>query len=383
VYYANRIFAIAALLVIAIAGIFSIRLGIADQAFRRQTPEGVARALRILPDNANYLMMRALQLDYDGADTTSLFERAAHVNPLSSAPRIRLGLAAETRGDLAAAEKWLLDAARVDRQFEPRWTLANFYFRSGRRNEFWKWMRAALEVSYGDRRLAYELCWRMTQDPDEIATRGIPAQHDVLATYIIYVMGEHHEAVGKAAMSLAALHNHEDVSLLEGACDQLIADGKVVEARELWARLGRQGAGLITDGEFQTEPSGHGFDWRPAHSQGITHLQVSGASRVLLSGTQPESCELLRRYVALEPGKWYSLRWEARTRDFSSPTGIKWSAGTAMGALEKAEDWRDGAVEFKAMTNLMPLVLEYHRPTGRARAEGWIELRKVSLVEKR
>jgi len=72
VYYANRIFAITALLVIAIAAIFSIRLALADQAFRRQTPEGVARALRILPDNASYLMLRALQLDYDGADSTSL-----------------------------------------------------------------------------------------------------------------------------------------------------------------------------------------------------------------------------------------------------------------------------------------------------------------------
>jgi hypothetical protein len=147
--------------------------------------------------------------------------------------------------------------------------------------------------------------------------------------------------------------------------------------------LGRHGAGLITDGDFRTEPSGHGFDWRPAHPKGIADMQVSGALRVLLSGTQPESCELLRQYVALEPGKWYSLRWEARTRDLPSPTGIRWSAGAAMAAVEKAEDWRNGAVEFKAMTNLMPVVIEYHRPTGQARAEGWIELRKVSLVEKR
>src|SRR4029079_15733325 len=170
-------------------------------------------------------------------------------------------------------------------------------------------MRAALNISYGDRRLAYELCWRMTQDPDEIAALGIPPQHDVLAPYLIYVLEHHHEAVGRAAITLAALHNRDDVSLLESACDFLIEQGKVAEARELWAHLGRQSAGLIADGDFAKEPRGHGFDWRPAHSQGITHVQVSGALRVLLSGTQPESCELLRQYVALEPGYWYSLRW--------------------------------------------------------------------------
>ena len=142
-YYVSRILAVVALLAIVLAGAYSIRLAMADAAFRKHTPEAVARALEILPDRASYLLLRALQMDYDGADSTALLERAARVNPVSSAPRIRLGLAAETRGDFPGAEKWLLDAARVDRQFEPRWTLANFYFRRERAGLFWKWMRGA------------------------------------------------------------------------------------------------------------------------------------------------------------------------------------------------------------------------------------------------
>ena len=298
----SRIFAVAALLVIAISAVYSIRLAMADAAFRKHTPEGVARALQISPNNINYLLLRALQLEYDGADSTALLERAARAAPLSSAPRIRLGLAAEARGDVSNAEKWLLDAARVDRQFEPRWTLANFYFRSQRPSEFWKWMRAALEVSYGDRRLAYELCWRMTQDPDEILTRGIPAQHDVLATYLAFVLDQHREAAGAAALRLAALHNPADASLLEASCDLLLDSGKVAEALEIWKQLGHLRAGLITNGDFMTEPSGHGFDWRPAHPPGVADLQIPGAHRIVLSGKEPESCELLRQFVVLEKG---------------------------------------------------------------------------------
>src|SRR6185437_5576442 len=113
-YYVIRIFTVAALSVISAAGAYSIRLAIADAAFRRHTPESVARALEISPNRASYLLLRALQLDYDGEDPTALLERAARVNPVSSAPRIRLGLAAETRGDFGKAEEWLLDAARVD-----------------------------------------------------------------------------------------------------------------------------------------------------------------------------------------------------------------------------------------------------------------------------
>lgn len=383
VYYVSRVVAIAVLLVLIVAAVYSIRLTIADAAFRKQTPEGVARALEILPERASYLLLRALQLDYDSEDATALLERAARVNPLSSTPRIRLGLAAETRGDFAKAEMWLLDAARVDRQFEPRWTLANFYFRRERWDDFWKWMRAALENSYGDRRLAFELCWRVTQHSDEVLRRAIPDQHDVLATYLYYMMDRHREAAGPVALKLAALGNSADVPLIESACDVLIDSGKVAEARQLWRRLGHQQTALLTNGDFAAEPGGHGFDWRLAHTPGVTDISLPGAHRIAFSGRQPESCELLRQFVVLEAGKRYSLHWEARTPGLGSLTGVEWRAGEARGAVENADDWRGGGLDFTAGAVLTPIALAYQRPSGEARAEGSVEIRNVVLVEKR
>jgi tetratricopeptide (TPR) repeat protein len=382
VYYARRIFAVAALLVLAVAAVYSIRLALADAAFRRQTPQSVARALEILPDRANYLLFRAQQMDYDGENSTALLERAARVSPLSSAPRLRLGLAAEVRGDFSGAEGWLLDAARVDRQFEPRWTLANFYFRRQRSAEFWKWIRAALDVSYGDRRLAFDLCWRMSQNAEEVLTQAIPEQHDVLVAYLYYVIDQQREAVGAAALKLADLRDRSDVAELESACDLLIDDRKFAEARELWRQIGHRQTGLIYNGDFATEPSGHGFDWRPSPAEGVADVALQGSYRIQLSGKQPESSELLRQFVALQPGKMYSLRWEGRTQGFGSPTGIEWSAGATRSALEPAQDWRAGTMDFKAEAALPPITLAYHRPTGQARAEGSVEIRAVSLVEK-
>ncbi len=383
VYYVSRVVTVAVLLILIVAAVYSIRLAMADAAFRRQTPEGVARAVEIFPDRATYLLLRALQLDYDGVDSTALLERAARVNPLSSAPRIRLGLAAETRGDFTKAETWLLDAARVDRQFEPRWTLANFYFRRERWDEFWKWMRAALEISYGDRRLAFDLCWRVTQDSDEVLRRAIPDQHDVLAAYLNYVMDRHRNAVGPVALKLAALGNAADVPPLESACDVLVDSGEVAEARALWKQLGHRQTALITNGDFAAEPGGHGFDWRLAHPPGVTNISLPGAHRILFSGKQPESCELLRQFVMLEAGKRYSLHWEARTRGLGSPSGVEWRASSAQGAVETVENWRSGGVEFTAGAALVPVTLSYQRPTGEVRAEGSMEIRNVSLVEKR
>jgi len=170
----------------------SLRFARADWFFREKTPDGVARAVALSPRDTEYLSLRALQIDYDGGDPAPLLLRAAELNPLAAAPRMRLGLDAEIHGDIRAAEKWLLDAARVSRQFEPRWTLSNFYFRQSRADDFWTWIRQALAVSYGDRTPAFDLCWRFSQNPKAILDRAIPDRHDVLAAYLIYLIDQHH-----------------------------------------------------------------------------------------------------------------------------------------------------------------------------------------------
>ena len=150
--------------VLASAAWWSVQLARADAYFRQQTPDALERAITLTPQNTAYLAMRALQNEYEGQDSQEQLKRIVHLNPRLAAPRIRLGLAAELRGDGAEAERWLLEAAAVDRQFETRWTLANFYFRQDR-DAFWTWMQSALEISYGDRKPLFELCWRKSSNP--------------------------------------------------------------------------------------------------------------------------------------------------------------------------------------------------------------------------
>src|SRR5579862_8207689 len=98
-YYIRCVAGIAVLVVCVAAGWFSVRLAEADRRFRLQTPESVAQAVRMMPRNTEYAAFRALQLEYDGQNSEPLLRQVAQLNPLASAPRIRLGLAAEARGD--------------------------------------------------------------------------------------------------------------------------------------------------------------------------------------------------------------------------------------------------------------------------------------------
>ena len=367
-YYALRILTCA---VLAAAGWWSIRLARADAAFRQRTPQDIARAIELEPENSQYLSELALQAEYSGQDPTQLLEEIARLNPRVSAPRIRLGLAAELRGDANLAERWLQEAYSVDHQFETRWTLANFYFRQNRLDEFWTWMRSALEMSYGDRVAAFDLCWQASGDPQEILDRAIPDRHQVVASYLVYVLSHHRQAaIAGAAMKLAKMRTVDDLPLLYSATD-------VILDADLWQALGNARPNGITHPNFEEPRIGHGFDWVFVETPGVSHQSLDG-HRIRFSGRQPESCELLRQVVGgLRPGATYTLRWEARTQGIASPTGLAWGIGKSRGEIAASEDWSAGSMTFTPDSDHAVLVLAYRRPEGQVRTEGSVDLRQV------
>jgi hypothetical protein len=385
-YYVQRALTCLVLLVLAAASWWSIRLARADAAFRHRSPAEVARAIELAPGNSAYLSTLALQGEYAGQDTTPLLEDVAALNPRSSAPRIRLGLAAELRGDNVAAERWLQEAFSVDRQFETRWTLANFYFRQAslginRSDEFWKWMRSALEMSYGDRGVAFDLCRQMTSDAEEILTRAIPDKHDVIASYLVYVLNKHRqEAIAGAANRLANLRTPDDLPLLNAASDALLENGQTKPAMDLWQALGNARPQGITHADFEEPHIGHGFDWRFAESPGVTHLPIEAppAHRIRFSGQQPESCVLLLQVLGgLRTGTSYTLHWDARTQGIASPTGLEWRIADRVAPVIPSEDWSTGQMVFTADSDHPILVLAYRRPEGQVRTQGQVDLKKV------
>ena len=355
-YYMHRIVSLFALLALPAAAVWSVLLARADAAFREGTPEGVERAIAQLPGNTAYLAFGALQADYDGRDSAPMLERIARLNPTVSAPRIRLGLAAEQRGDLAGAERWLHEAYAVDHQFEPRWTLANFYLRQGRADEFWTWIRSALEMSYGDRGSAFDLCWRMSSDASEILARAIPNREVVAADYLSYLI----ERKRPEALAAAAKNVH-DRNLLLGVTDVLLDAARYADAVDVWRQLGRSAPQGVTASNFEEPQTGHGFDWRTIKGQGVSH-PVPG--RIRLSGEQPESVELLRQFVVgLRPGERYKLTWKA----FSDVPGVGWRING------------EPVTQFRASAEVALLSLWYRRPLGQVRAEAVIDLKEVTL----
>jgi len=363
--------------VLASAAWWSVQLARADAYFRQQTPDALERAITLTPQNTAYLEMRALQNEYEGEDFRPQLERIVHLNPRLAAPRIRLGLAAELRGDTAEAERWLLEAAAVDRQFETHWTLANFYFRQDR-DAFWTWMQSALEISYGDRKPLFDLCWRKSSNAAEILERAIPLRADIAAAYVWYLLGERRiDALAAAALRLASADAVAGQEPLLAAVDALLDAGLAHDGAAVWVAAGRAEPSGISHPHFEEPNTGHGFDWRFARQAGVTHvaLEAPRGHRVRLGGAQPESCELLRQVVGgLNPGARYRLHWQHRIEAVS---GIAWRIAGRAAALSSGE------LNFTAPAESAVLELHYQRPHGEVRAEGSVDLLEVVIDPER
>jgi tetratricopeptide (TPR) repeat protein len=136
---------------------------------------------------------------------------AAHApNPRDTNVSLQLGLQLERAGDFAQAEKILLKAARYDHQYQPAWTLTNYYFRRGRRDQFWQWAQRAAELSYDDGRPLLRLATAL-EDDSWIVMDRLGRKPVFLRTYLDMLIAEdRRDAARQVAAKLAELHDPAD-----------------------------------------------------------------------------------------------------------------------------------------------------------------------------
>jgi tetratricopeptide (TPR) repeat protein len=146
---------------------------------------------------------------------------AVSLNPRLAMAWIQLGFDAEAEGNLAEAEIDLLRAARVDRQYVPAWTLANFYFRRGDAANFWPWARKAAARTFDDYRPLLRLADVLEPSPREVATR-LGNSPPLLRAYMDVLIGARRlDAAQEIASLLAARQDPADQARLADLADRV------------------------------------------------------------------------------------------------------------------------------------------------------------------
>jgi tetratricopeptide (TPR) repeat protein len=374
------------------AGIWcSWTLARADYLFRLNTPESVRAAIRLEPDSWEYTMRLAL---LDDAHAQQLLETAIRLDPYNAQADIELGLRLESAGDFGAAEKLLLNAFAVDHTNLPRWSLANFYFRRNNLPAFWEWARKAAEMPSENMGPLFELCWRVSPDPDEIARRILNNRPELIRQYVDFLLAKDQlTAAAEFAYRLGQAGDPEtDDPEMFAVIDRLIAAKGGDAARALWITLLDRhwvlaDRGAPNNPNFARDPLPVGFDWTLSSYPGLHSWPGPSGLETEFSGEQPEDCTIAEQAIVLPPDK-YDLEYSYRTDEIPPETGLRWqivAAGAETVLAESAdlssETMSRGNVEFSipSGTSLVRLRLQYQRVLGTPRISGTLVLPSVQI----
>jgi tetratricopeptide (TPR) repeat protein len=391
----TRLFAIACRTIIAGILAFGVwsswKLARADYLFRLNTPESVRAAIRLEPDSWEYYMRLAL---LDDAHAQQSLETAISLDRYNAQADIELGLRLEGAGDYTAAEKLLLDAFAIDRTYLPRWSLANFYFRRNNLPAFWAWARSAAGMPSDNMGPLFELCWRVSPDPNEIESRILNNNPELIRQYLDFLLGKDLlPAAAEVARRLNQVGNPEtDNREMFSVIDRLIAANEGDTAKLLWNALIEKhwvvaDPGAPNNPNFARDPLPVGFDWVLSSYSGLHSWPGPSGLETEFSGGQPENCTIAEQAVVLPPGN-YELEYSYHTDEIPPATGLRWqmiAAGTETVLAESpdlsSETMSRGNVEFSIPPDgpLAHLRLQYRRTLGTPRISGTLVVPSVRI----
>jgi hypothetical protein len=356
----------------------------ADYLFQKDTEESVRAAIRMVPDGWEYYM-RLAQLDR--GHSPELLATSLRLNRYDAQADIELGLQYEAEGDFGRAEKLLLEAYEVDHTYLPRWTLANYYFRRDNMPVFWAWARSAAEMPADDVGPLFELCWRVSPDPEKIAGAILNEKPELIRQYLGFLLAKDQlRAVAIVAPRLVRSGEPDtDRPLLFSVVNRLVAANDTAAANALWHLLIEQhwvvaDATVPNNADFGREPLPVSFDWTLPEYPGLHSWPGSSGLETEFTGSQPEDCTVAEQDVALTPGN-YTMSYNYHTSDIPPGTGIRWQIIDAKSnaVLADSPDLSSDTLNHSALAfsvppgaSLLRLRLAYRRALGTPRISGML-----------
>jgi hypothetical protein len=350
----GRIFVVSiAIVCLTLAALGSARSAAADLLWRSGRLDAL---LALLPGHSNARILRSRPGD---------LEQAAAAPSALSKPLIDLAMSAESRGDLAAAQRHLEEAQRRDATFPPRWAAINFLMRRGENEKMLNQAASAARLYEGDLTALFDLCLRTGAGPEQVYRKIVPQRAHAQREFLELMIrrGQHAEAL-PAALRLADMARPRDREILFGYCDQLLANGAGSKVAQLWRTLPRFG-----------NAEGRCLDWKANTADGISVIETGDTViRLELSGRQPESSVVLRRPMVVQPGRHYHLRALVKGDDATRRAAVEWRwNGAAVGTGQQSD------IEVEATREICDLELAIRRRPGQRAAEGPLEITNIRL----
>lgn len=398
------------LILLSAAGVW-ISLDIAAAAYNSLASSLAKRsgAASHFPSSAEFQVRLADLRRATGLTFTANLADAVRASPRDSRLWIQLGLAQEADGDVENAEASLLRAGTLGRDYDTRWTLANFYFRRANRKQAAEWACAALTIPGVESKIVFSLLANIPAKPECILRGDYNGPENVLRDYLQWLISKPSlDGAGDVAHLLIGKRDPDSTALLLDYCDRLLQAGKIPAATLLWNSLAEAGwvsqkeppAGTVMDPGFKLADPPHGFAWKIPRVAGVELAPLHPGLQISLSGVQPDKCELLSQWLPAGSAPARFLRFRTVASGLAAGSGVHWRVTTPAGVdlldtprLESDADiydrsptesnlrFADPSKRGLVQPPLIRIALVYARAPGALPARGWIRLEKIWLSE--
>jgi len=265
------------------------------------------------------------------------FETALRLRPSDASARLNLARVFDHSGDRDRAREALDAALRADpHNVTVRWEAALLALGWGDRERALEHFRYVLAVDPSQQDAAFQLArtlLRPEEDPGDLLPQEATGLTHVLAAAIKHKDLALAEAAWTRRASLAP-PLPQDVGRQYLAL--LLEEGEGRTARRVWTALVPNGhvardGNAVWDGAFEADRlSGWGLDWRVQRVWGVevaldrfVAVKRGGSLRLTFNSFPTLDFAGVSQLVAVEPGREYQLRAQAKALDFVTRSGLK------------------------------------------------------------
>lgn len=321
---------------LVVAGLFAAWRVIVITQADRWAEEAPPRALRWAPDHPVALLALAERQLADGQHEQAVASarRLVAVEPLEGRGFRVLAEAAHQSGDASQAlALYTIAARRSPRDIAARAWLTQHHLDNGDFRAALEQIDKILRIAPKQQATLLPILAQLARDPkfaEELA-RSLQQRPQWRERFLTVLQKQGDAPATQRVMSALQQEGGLSDAEFDRWIDQLIAQGRWGEAYSRWAgTLATRGLRLtpVYNGQFETDPSSRGFDWRVTRIPGVgvefvTDSGAAGRVAHLSFRSRPVPRANIEQPLLLAPGD-YELRMNIRADALRSDRGLEW-----------------------------------------------------------
>jgi tetratricopeptide (TPR) repeat protein len=369
------------------------------------------KAIQLEPANAEYRDLLGRNLALSGislGEAISNYRTAVSLNPYEARYWLDLAGAYQIAGRTSEQQESVEHAVEADPTTpHVAWEAANFFLVQGDPQKALRYFRVVFandDIDAVDSALG--LCWRATENADEILNNALPRRADLYLRFLRLLINKQEVTVAEHVWNqLIGLHQKFSTKLAFPYLQFALAHQEVTAAQNAWQQLADldrslrrylpSRENLIVNGGFEENLLNGGFDW---WYQQYPHAALAIDSSVFHSGTRSLSITFdglnaseagIAQLIPVKPDTEYEFSAECKTEALESASGPRFAITDAYSKASyiltddvlETSPWRLQQAQFHTGANTRLVLLKIVRQPANPLIRGKIWIDDLKLTE--